>query len=1042
MLNGPVEHACGTSHRTKNRWIQQFAASSLLIGFIAVWATIDSKEPFAYTDQFSESFRSSACTSHWKVTQNWRTQGLSLLQDSNRGGIYFEARTMGRWRSPDDFAVATWPVATDSFCLKFAVEIDNGRLQKYFEAGVAVVLCPKMPDQMTEQDLCIVIQVSYAGIGMAVWRGWFLSAEAQQVSQTTHDVNGLESVPWHMQYFRDVRLDFNIQRHHNDVVMSVTSNVLPEIKPWHVERCDLDAITGVLTVNQIVVQRVPVRDEHMGYPDFEIRGRVCDIEGYLELDPPPTVSSIEISREIADGTAEVLIEGKGLEAIDWVQVGPLPRQSVSSRSESHLKVPFANLELPDGTHHLSMGCDNRVWLADVPLTLGADSCHLAPIEVAEGDELELTIDASTEQIHGVKISDVTCEIISHNAVPGRLRVRVPKLALGSHLISIQLSDRIIELKSRVLVGRHPRLLWDETKRAELKSRFHDPNFTGYKNRILEAAKLGNHTLSLLLVAELADDLAARERLLDAIRKTCRKRGAVEFDAMQWAYVAIVYDTLFSKLSAADRDLMRGYLEFVLECYSLSHEDWFFLARHNPSNTVAISNTGGGLAALALLDTHPQAERLAKLARQRLTEFAQATIRRDGGYIEGTLYWDYAITSYLRFLTAWRNSGLASIADYSAGLEMMPNYVATILGGDKRMVTFNDTQPWITGLPTIAFLGNDYELPWLDHVVDYMVTYGDSGNSDATTAFLWRSSRQVKAEMPPLPTNSVLPISQLMTFRSSPIWNAGATLSISGTHGRMSHHRQADQGGLIYSSDGHPVLIDPGYYQPTADAHSVMIINGQGPKAGESSTLVEVASMGDTHFALFDLTDCYRVKKALPLENAPTHISRAFLMYGKEVLVVDQVECSSGNSANTLVEQIQLARKPRRLPGASRFIAHSTEVDSGTEIEIRFWGHGWLSSTVGPRSFDRSWIFQRMAEAGEIEWHSLKAEHSFQKEFTSIWCLTSPGSSLDVEFDENGRRIRCQFSDGEIVSLNRSESGWRCDALKRAQHGTRNTELVP
>jgi hypothetical protein len=1039
MQNGPAEHECEPIHRVKSGWTQRIAAVLFLIGAIAVWVTMDSTEPRPYQDQFFERFASNSCNSHWNVSNHWRTNGLSLLQDSNRGGIYFEARTMGRWRSADDFAFATWPVESDSFCLNFAVEIDNGRLQKYFEAGVAVALCPKLPDQMTDKDLCIVIQVSYAGIGMAVWRGWFLNSDAQQVSQTTHDVNGLESVPWHMQYLRDVHLKFSIQRQDSELVMSVTSSELPEIQPWHIEHCDLSTIDGNFLVRNIVVQRVPVKEEHLGYPDFEIRGRVYDFEGYLLNDPPPTVSRVQITEEPDGAGMSAFLEGKYLEAIDWVQIGLFPRQSVTQRSDTHLNVSLANLRLPDGIHHVVLGNGNRSWPTDISVKRGAKSLSFSPTEVNAGDEIELTSDSSHDKISGVTIGGVSCETLATHE-DGRMRFRVPDLPRGSHGVSVRLSNRTMELTSPMLVRRHPTLLWNEKKRADLKTRFHAPDFVSYKNRIVEAAKKGNDPLSLLVVAELNDDFSAQEQLLDSIRKICRERGAVRFDAAHWAKVAIVYDTLFPKLSTADRDLMRRYLEFVLKYYSLSHDDWFFLARHNPSNTVAIANTGGGLAALALLGTHPEAERLAKLARQRLTEFVSTTVRRDGGYIEGTLYWDYAMTSYLHFLTAWRNSGLSTDADHSdAGLEMMPNYVAAILGGDGRMVTFNDTQPWLTGLPTIAFLGNEYELPWLDATADYLVS---SGHSDATSAFLWRSSRSLDPRMPLLPTSSVLPISQLLTFRSSPIWSSGATLSISGTHGRMSHHKQADQAGLIYSLDGRPVLIDPGYYQPTADDHSVMIINGQGPIAGVSSALVEATSAGTTHFALFDLTDCYRIGKTLNTKHDTAQISRAFLMHGQEVVVLDQVECRNGSLANTLLEQIQLHGRPRLVSNTSRWTAYSVGVGSASEVEIRFWGEDWTSSIEGPRDFEQSWIFRRMAEASEIAWYSLTAEHAFRQEFTSIWSLTSQESSLDVGMSENGHCINCRFSDGETIMLHRSERGWLCDAIKREQPSTGSTKLAP
>ncbi|MCR9201210.1 MAG: IPT/TIG domain-containing protein [Planctomycetaceae bacterium] len=985
----------------KHRWVLRAVSFALLLLLLVVWCNVEQAPTVAYPHWLQENFSQPASRCRWQITRDWRTRGISLETSGERPGIHVRARTTSSCQSPNDFAVADWPVDDRSFNLKFDVTVKT-ELQKYFEAGLAVALCSQPPSLMEADDLCVVVQVSYAGIGMAVWRGWFLSPEATQISQTTHDVDGLESVPWHMQFISDPRLSFNIARDNDVIRFDVSSSSLPELSLWHSEQYQLSSDEN-LHVRHIVVQRVPVKQKHVGYPNFNFDGRVTGFEGYCKDSPPPRITDVR-SRD----HSSIQIAGSGLQMLDHIRHGtdtPVIRSSSPTSIE-------AQLTDSDSPLMLRFASDNMTWTEQLPSPSAVRIGSLTPREISRHGELVRLKGSQLHKVNIVTIGGSRVAIVSRDEQA--ITFRAPKLKPGRHAVTLTTDNGATVRGLDLLVGRHPRLFWTDTSLIDRRRRLQSAEFDGYRAAIYKEARGGNLLAQTVLTAVQQDE-GFRKTLLASVRSICRQRKAIEFDAITWGMVAAVYDCLFDSLSAEDRDLLLGYLEFTLECYRRTDADWFFNTQGNPSNTVAISNSGGGLVALVLLDTHPQARRLAERARRKLREFAQATIRPDGGYIEGTLYWNFAMAEYVRFMLAWENSRLPSTSPVVPALRSMPDYVNAVFDNDGYVLAFNDSQPLKTGLPVVAYLSRRYGHRRMGRLADH---YINQGYPNSALTFLVRDSSPVNNNLPEAPGVILLPQTQLATFRSQTPAQPQSTLAIYGGSAPMSHHRQQDQGSVFYSVNGDWLLIDPGYFLPEAKHHSIPLINGAGPTAGISSRFTAFASHDNCSFLRMDLSDAYA---AHPTSQDVQSVVRHILFHSGEFVIVDEVVTESGSF--DLQQQFQFAC-PVEYSRNSNSVDLSVPQRKGVPATLSVAGRQWSVTIDGPRDFDGSWEFRKFAEAGTLSWHSVKLSRRQPSGSPSVWTLSLAEAPLKIEVGND--KIAGVFSDGLRFTIRKDSEGWIWD----------------
>jgi hypothetical protein len=270
-------------------------------------------------------------------------------------------------------------------------------------------------------------------------------------------------------------------------------------------------------------------------------------------------------------------------------------------------------------------------------------------------------------------------------------------------------------------------------------------------------------------------------------------------------MALAYDALFAELPARLRDPMQRYLERVATVYvrNVKRNSWWYA--DNPSNTIAVGGAGGGAAGLALMHCRAVAQEAVALAGATVKRSYRA-MAPDGGCVEGSLYWNYGLTAYLRLghMLQGATGDDAGLLDTPA-LRHNYRFVETQLGGDGMFFTFNDTQPWLTGLAICADLGSRFDQPLLLWMADYMANSlpgqkdrpGEVSRGDVVPyAFLWRSRQPAPPEFPGVPTASHLETLNWGVLRSDGTFQPKLVVGVKGRDGVTTHHAQPDLGSFV------------------------------------------------------------------------------------------------------------------------------------------------------------------------------------------------------------------------------------------------------
>ena len=291
-----------------------------------------------------------------------------------------------------------------------------------------------------------------------------------------------------------------------------------------------------------------------------------------------------------------------------------------------------------------------------------------------------------------------------------------------------------------------------------------------------------------------------------------------------------------ELSEDDRRSYDAYLDQYLVLKKKASYGW-------SNNIGAVYHSGVGLVALARLGANPAARPLLAHCIATIKDpFYKTCIlpHEDSGYPEGPLYRSYALLWTLAFVDAYERV----TGDKGHGLLDPPffrnssGYVETLLGGDGVPLTFNDCQPQYYGPAWAAYPGARYDLPLCRWFADHCLTEGmrkrlDKGTGSEIGApytvfgFLWRDDMRV--EFPGLPTLSILPSLNIGALRSDRSVRPGLMVAVRGRGTNEIGHNQPDTGSFVLYARGENYLIDPGYYQPESEKHSLLLVNGKGPQ---------------------------------------------------------------------------------------------------------------------------------------------------------------------------------------------------------------------
>lgn len=587
---------------------------------------------------------------------------------------------------------------------------------------------------------------------------------------------------------------------------------------------------------------------------------------------------------------------------------------------------------------------------------------------------------------------------------------------------------------------HPRLFEAFDDVPALRKKFNDPRFAAFKETLLaDADKLLDYQGQNpqpgkdIGVGYRAYKLAAqqRKRVLPALGWSYLLTGEEkyrdlllltlphifktpfnpksfqsEFDVTRFGGpAAVVYDMLYDEL---DEEMRRDYGKWL---------DSFLNLRAKPSwgwnnNIGAVYWSSVGIVALARLDAHPDARQILDKCVANLKPFYRHSIEPhpDSGYPEGPLYRNFALFWLLMFVDAYEHV----TGDTEHGLldepffRNAPRYIQTMLGGDGVWLTFNDSQPRNYGGPWSAYLGARHDQPTLrwfaDHVLNGPSPNGES--HDAVFTFLWRDAKP--AEFPGLPTLSTLPSLNIAALRSDKTLKPGLMLAVRG-RGPVEHgHNQPDTGSFVLYANGENVLIDPGYYQPEPEKHNLLIVDGQAPTRRKQAP-VTAGEAGALRWTTVDATAAY---------EGVERVHRHFVMVADEaVIVLDDV---AGKKVTT---HLQTAHAPQVQDDKRSAVV---EADA-TALWIGAFGPAVAWGVEGPRDFGRSWVFDDLAEAGRVRWHTMSADYAVDPDKPLVTVCVPIAREADgppkVAVHHADRRITITLPSTRRISFTKTDKGW-------------------
>jgi hypothetical protein len=494
-------------------------------------------------------------------------------------------------------------------------------------------------------------------------------------------------------------------------------------------------------------------------------------------------------------------------------------------------------------------------------------------------------------------------------------------------------------------------------------------------------------------------------------------------------IALVYDTIGDELTDPERKKILAYLNHAVEDFvaQARMRHWFVLQSF--SNTAGVSVSGGGLACLAMLGEHELAAEGVQAAILAAERFCGACIAPDGACVEGVLYWNYGLSNCLEFLHALGNSAPALDAATRRRAKWLLNHpnlkrnvrlLETMLGGDGHLMPFNDSQPYLCGLSIATDLGSRFDQPLMRWYADFLLGQLAKREEDlgltvrdgsALHAFLWHDGRDAPS-FPGLPTLSVLDHVQWGVMRSGPQRIPALVVGVKGSEGFFTHHRQPDLGSFCLQARGEMLLIDPGYYQGAADAHSLPIVDGRAPTIS-GARITDAWQHGPWRAMTVDSTRGYL--------GAVQRIRRTIAIYKARAVVIldDIVPAADGKGQVSSYYQC----------------AHATNVDADAraavvhgkkgKLHVRFFGPG-VRLAIEQREFGKSWLYNNRAARGEFDWHRVQGRYVAAPDdplLTVLQPVASDANAAAVEVERGRDRRTVRVAGLPAIRFGRTPAGW-------------------
>lgn len=1098
----------GIKFLLKNSWLKLIflAFVSFYLCIIATDIHLLFKEPVSHlSDQVLVEYFPKANHLPWQVQNSSLTQGIGFyprtwqnrLQELwlDRPGLHFEARTTEAYKSQTiDAASIPWAIGTRPFHFSSTVVIDRGNQQNWFEPGLGISLATAPPEQMGEQDFAITFALQQAGVTPGVRQGKVFQLNPSNEHQLADEVLSsfippieyrIHALDYPQLWLDGIKLRLEVTRTSDSWLKFVIFDLnRPNTSDpiWWSGEYQLPDRLASQPLRYVTLQRIPVTAGHIGYPNFQITGRVTALQGYaLDADPPPQVYSYTAQNPVLKGGDLIAVQGNhfqpGLKA--WIGNKPAP-VVWESQSQIQLKLP------PHSSGRQPLLVENSNGLRDkfTPgIAYGRLLESIEPYEVSPqgGDRVQLIGSGFTPDTQ-VWIDQQNAQVVDYKDT-SHLWVKIPLGTIGSHTVRVQTSGlfpRSFQGQAQLTYAPHPYLLGNQEFLDAAQDRLSQSEWKTYNEVINsqfqaalnaplpenanpnEAATLEALTWAYAWTGE----RIYSDRLREWLKFKWKETNTSEFHAMTVSAMAIAYDVLFKSWSPQERQYFLEYLHRALNTYLRDREAklWFLgsdgALQVNGSNTVAVGNAGGGLAALALQYSHPKPTH--KAIREATTwerYFIGYSLMPDGGAVEGSLYWNYGLGYYLLFAHA-----LAASTGDDRGLLNHPHllqtlrYVETVWGADGTFLTFNDTQPFFTGGLILADLGNRLADPLLLWLADYGMKLRSGQNPSAIHVnlgspfwmFLWRGEIPAPEKFPGLHTLSTLEDLQLGVLRSDQSASPEFLLGLKGGGGNLTHHAQPDVGSFILQVSGETLLLDPGYYQPSSTSHNLLLLDDVGPQV-LGGVLVESQEQGDWRTVTIDATRAYSHKHFLQPEelsnigiqasestknlSCPAKVRRVFVMSGDDAIVIlDDVAVGespspdSGTKPGTTVHTL--------LQSNGRPIAVSenswTIQGSKSAIGVRFFPpeESRVEASQVDREFGASWLFEMLAQARSMDWHTLRLSYPHQATVPSVMVLTNLSQLQpdQVSLSRSPQEIHLLSGSRTLAKFKLSDGYWHAQNL--------------
>ncbi|MBN1675072.1 MAG: heparinase II/III family protein [Kiritimatiellae bacterium] len=436
-------------------------------------------------------------------------------------------------------------------------------------------------------------------------------------------------------------------------------------------------------------------------------------------------------------------------------------------------------------------------------------------------------------------------------------------------------------------------------------------------------------------------------------------------------VAIGYDWLYDVLTPEDRALIRNALtdkglKEGLSCFARAparqpgetRPGWWVPTKGN-WNTVC--DGAMIMGALALADETPEiAADLVPKALENLPN-ALSLYAPDGGWREGTMYWDGA-TRYLLYTAFTLQSALG--IDYEGmnepGIRVTGNYPLALEG---PTATFNYADCWESPRrPRTVFYGlaSWFRDPALAYVArEKWAGRGEAGPFD----LIWYSPDGTAQDLAGMPRDFLFRRIQVATMRSA--WNDpnAVFLGLKGGSATSDGHSHLDAGTFVFDADGVRWARDIGgdnyalpgyfgklrftYYRLTTAGHNTLLLDGRNQdQKARAAEITAFHSSADQAFAIVDLTGLYapagatRVRRGGALLNGRRHLliqdeieTRApvDVVWTMHTGAADLAVAPDGAHA-TLTRERKTCRVRLLAPPGARFTAERYRVSGGVLVE--------------------------------------------------------------------------------------------------------------